>query len=325
MTTIPLADIEAAADIVYQHMRPTPEIHWPLLSERAGTQVIVKHENHTPIGAFKIRGGLNYMQRLRDAEPDCPGVITATRGNHGQSVSRAATALGMRSVIYVPKGNNPEKNKAMKAYGAELMEHGDDFQESLEEAMRVGTEQGLHSIPPFHPDLVAGVGTYGLELLSAHPDLDTIYVPVGMGSGICGLISARDGLGLATKIVGIVAENAPAYALSFDAGHVIETNDAATFADGVACRSPDASAFEIINKGADRIIRVAEQEFRDAMQAYFFDTHNIAEGAGAGPLAGLLKEKDKMAGKKVGVILTGGNADRAQFQEALCSDCSRWS
>lgn len=324
MTTIPLNEIEAAADIVYQYMRPTPEIQWPLLSQRAGTEVVVKHENHTPIGAFKVRGGLNYMQRLKDAEPNCPGVITATRGNHGQSVSRAATALGIRSVIYVPHGNNPEKNQAMKAFGAELMEHGDDFQESREEAGRVGEADGLHMIPPFHPDLVAGVGTYGLELMRAHPDLDTIYVPIGMGSGICGLISARDGLGLSTKIVGIVAENAPAYALSFEAGKVVETNDAATFADGVACRSPDPIALEIINQGAERIVRISEQEFRDAMQAYFFDTHNIAEGAGAGPLAGLLKEKEQMAGKKVGVILTGGNADRAQFQQVLCTDCSRW-
>lgn len=325
MTSIPLADIEAAADVVYQHMRPTPEIHWPLLSARAGTEVIVKHENHTPIGAFKIRGGLNYMQRLKEMEPDCSGVITATRGNHGQSVSRAATALGIRSVIYVPHGNNPEKNEAMKAFGAELVEHGDDFQESREEAGRVGDKEGLHMIPPFHPDLVAGVATYGIELLRSHPDLDTIYVPVGMGSGICGLISARDGLGLATKIVGIVAENAPAYALSFEAGKIIETNDAATFADGVACRSPDPTALEIIKRGAERIVRISEQEFRDAMQAYFFDTHNIAEGAGAGPLAGVLKERDKMAGKKVGVILSGGNADRAQLQQALCTDCSRWS
>lgn len=324
MTTIALSEIEAAADIVYRHMRPTPEIHWPLLSQRVGTEIIVKHENHTPIGAFKIRGGLNYMQRLKVAEPDCPGVITATRGNHGQSVSRAATALGIRSVIYVPHGNNPEKNEAMRAFGAELMEHGDDFQESREEAGRVGEKEGLHMIPPFHPDLVAGVGTYGLELMRAHPDLDTIYVPVGMGSGICGLISARDGLGLSTKIVGIVAENAPAYALSFDAGKVVETNDAATFADGVACRSPDPTALEIINRGADRIVRISEQEFRNAMQAYFFDTHNIAEGAGAGPLAGALQEKEKMAGKKVGIILTGGNADRAQLQQALCTDCSRW-
>ena len=320
MPVIPLRDIEAAADIVYRHMRPTPEISWPLLNTRAGSEVIVKHENHTPIGAFKIRGGLNYMQRLKDAEPGCPGVITATRGNHGQSVARAASAAGLRSVVYVPHGNNPEKNLAMQAYGAELMVHGDDFQESREEAGRAGEAEGLHMIPPFHADLIAGVGTYGLELMRAHPDLDTIYVPVGMGSGICGLISVRDGLGLKTKIVGIVADRAPAYALSFEAGKPVQTNDADTFADGVACRAPDPQAVEIINAGADRIVRLAEDEFRAAMRAYFFDTHNIAEGAGAGPLAGLLQEKDKMAGKKVGVILSGGNADKEQFLQAMTGE-----
>jgi threonine dehydratase len=320
MTGIPLKDIEAAADVVYRHMRPTPEISWPLLNARVGAEVIVKHENHTPIGAFKIRGGLNYMKQLKDAEPDCPGVITATRGNHGQSVARAASAQGLRSVIYVPHGNNPEKNEAMRAYGGELMEHGDDFQESREEAGRVGAAQGLHMIPPFHPHLVAGVGTYAWELMRAHPDLDTIYVPVGMGSGICGMISARDGLGLKTKVVGIVADRAPAYALSFEAGKPVDTNDADTFADGVACRSPDPAAVEIINAGAERIVRLSEEEFRAAMRAYFFDTHNIAEGAGAGPLAGLLQEKDKMQGKKVAVILTGGNADKAQFLEAMAGE-----
>ncbi len=320
MPTIPLKDIEAAAEIVYRYMRPTPEISWPLLNARTGAEVIVKHENHTPIGAFKVRGGLNYMTRLKEADPDCPGVITATRGNHGQSVSRAATAVGLRSVIYVPHGNNPEKNAAMEAFGAELMVHGDDFQESREEAGRVGEAEGLHMIPPFHPDLVAGVGTYALELLQAHPDLDTVYVPVGMGSGICGLISARDGLGLKTKIVGIVAARAPAYALSFEAGAPVNTNDADTFADGVACRSPDPQAVAIINAGADRIVRLSEDEFRAAMRAYFYDTHNIAEGAGAGPLAGLLQEKDRMAGKKVGVILSGGNADKTQFLEAMAGE-----
>jgi threonine dehydratase len=320
MAGFPLKDLEDAAEIVYRHMRPTPEISWPLLNARTGCEVIVKHENHTPIGAFKIRGGLNYLTRLKQAEPDCPGVITATRGNHGQSVARAATQAGLRSVIYVPHGNNPEKNQAMRAYGAELVEHGADFQESREEAGRVGEAQGLHMIPPFHPHLVAGVGTYGLELLRAHPDLDTVYVPIGMGSGICGLISARDGLGLKTKIVGIVADRAPAYALSFEAGKPVETNDANTFADGVACRAPDSRAVEIINAGAERIVRLAEEEFRAAMRAYFFDTHNIAEGAGAGPLAGLLQEKDRMAGKKVGVILSGGNADKAQFMDAMVGE-----
>lgn len=317
MSVIPLAEIEAAAEIVYRHMKPTPEIRWPLLCNRLGCEVIVKHENHTPIGAFKIRGGLNYMQNLISREPDCPGVITATRGNHGQSVARAATALGLRAVIYVPHGNNPEKNDAMRAFGAELVEHGNDFQESREEAGRVGAAEGLHMIPPFHPDLVAGVGTYAREFLTAHPDMDTVYVPIGMGSGISGMISARDGLGLATKVVGVVAEGAPAYALSFDAGHVIETNSADTFADGLACRAPDPNALAIILGGAERIVRVSEQGFRDAMRAYFYDTHNIAEGAGAAPLAALMREKGRMSGKKVGVVLSGGNADWAQLQGAL--------
>lgn len=325
MTFVTLQDIEAASKIVYRHMRATPEIEWPLLSERVGAEVIVKHENHTPIGAFKVRGGLNYMAQLMASEPDCPGVITATRGNHGQSVARAAAASAVRSVVYVPHGNNPEKNAAMRAFGAELIEHGDDFQESREEAGRVGTEENLHMIPPFHPHLVAGVGTYGWELFNAHADLDTVYVPIGMGSGICGLIAARDGLGLKTDIVGVVADKAPAYALSFEVGRPVDTNDANTFADGVACRSPDPTAVEIINKGADRIVRVTENEFRNAMQAYFFDTHNIAEGAGAGPLAALLKEKERMKGRKVAVILSGGNADRAQFQQAICTDCSRFA
>lgn len=281
---------------------------------------IKQHENHTPIGAFKIRGGLNYISRLKSSVPDCPGVITATRGNHGQSVARAATAAGLRSVVYVPHGNNPEKNAAMKAYGAELVEFGDDFQQSREEAMRVGAAEGLHAIPPFHPDLVAGVGTYALELMQAHSDLDSIYVSIGMGSGISGIISARDGLGLKTKIIGVVADRAPAYALSFEAGRPVETNDADTFADGVACRSPDAMAVEIINAGTERIVRVGEEEFRNAMRVYFSDTHNIAEGAGAGPLAALLQEKERMAGKKVAVILSGGNADKAQFLEAMAGE-----
>lgn len=317
MTTLSLSEIEAAADIVYRHMRPTPEIRWPLLSERLGCDVVVKHENHTPIGAFKVRGGLTYMDRLMTRTPKCPGVITATRGNHGQSVARAATAMGLRAVVYVPFGNNPEKNAAMKAFGCDLVEFGGDFQESREEAMRVGERDGLHPIPPFHPDLVAGVATYGLELMTAHPDLDTIYVAIGMGSGICGLIAVRDALGLKTKIVGVVAEKAPAYARSFDAGMVVETESADTFADGVACRVPDGAALQIIRAGADRIVQVSEQGFLDAMRAYFFDTHNIAEGAGAGGLAGLMKEKERMAGKKVGVILSGGNADRAQVLDLL--------
>ncbi len=317
MPTIPLREIETASAVVHGHMMPTPAIQWPLLSARAGTEVWVKHENHTPIGAFKVRGGLNYMTNLKRDEPDCPGVITATRGNHGQSVARAATALGLASTVLVPRGNNPEKNDAMRAFGAEVVEYGEDFQEAREEAGRRAQAQGLHMIPPYHAWLVAGVASYALEFFRAHDDLDTVYVPIGMGSGICGLISARDGLGLKTAIVGIVAERAPAYALSLDAGEPVSTNSADTIADGVACRVPDADAFAVIQAGAERIVRIAEDEFRASMRHLYRDTHNLAEPTGAGPLAALLRERDTMAGKKVGLILTGGNADAATFIDVM--------
>ncbi len=317
MKTVSLSEIEAAMEQVHAVMPPTPVHRWPLLAKRTGADVHVKHENHTPIGAFKVRGGIVFMANLKKAEPDCPGVITATRGNHGQSVARAATAAGLRSIVYVPKGNNPEKNDAMRAFGADLVEFGDDFQESYEECMRRAEAEKLTVVPVFHPWLLAGVATYALELFRDAPDLDTVYAPIGMGSGICGLISARNVLGLETKIVGVVAENAPAYALSFDAGKPVATNTAATFADGVACRSPHADAVEIICAGAERIVRVSEDEIADAMRAYFADTHNMAEGAAAAPLAALLQEKDRMAGRKVGLILSGGNQDRDRFRIVL--------
>ncbi len=310
-------DLYAAAEIVAGHMPSTPQICWPLLSERVGAEVWVKHENHTPIGAFKVRGGFNFMTRLKADQPDCPGVITATRGNHGQSVALAGSKVGIKSTVLVPYGNNPEKNAAMRAYGAELIEHGEDFQEAKEYAVELGIERGLTMVPPFHPWLVAGVGTYSVEFLSAVADLDTVYVPIGMGSGISGMISARDGLGLKTEIVGVVADNAPSYALSFEAGEPIPTNSADTLADGLACRVPDPAALEIILGGAARIVRVSEDEILDAMAIYFLDTHNAAEGAAAAPLAALLKERDKMSGKKVGLILSGGNADRELFGQVL--------
>ncbi len=318
MSTLPTKDqLETAAGIVARHMAPTPLIRWPLLAARTGTEVWVKHENHTPIGAFKIRGGLNFMARLKSEQPDCPGVITATRGNHGQSVALAASQVGMKATVLVPRGNNPEKNAAMKAFGADLIEHGDDFQEAYEYSAGLATELGLHPIPPYHPWLIEGVGTYALEMLRAEPDLDTVYVPIGMGSGISGLIAARDGLGLKTKIVGVVAENAPCYALSLDAGHPVSTNSADTLADGMACRTPDPAAVEVINKSAERIVTVGEDEILAAMGDYFTDTHNVAEGAGAAPLAALLRERGPMAGRKVGLILTGGNADKVLFAQAL--------
>jgi len=317
MPPIPRNDLETAAETVYAHMAPTPQYAWPLLAARTGCEVWVKHENHTPIGAFKVRGGLNFMTNLKAAHPDCPGVITATRGNHGQSVALAAAKVGLAPTILVPYGNNPEKNAAMEAFGCTLIEHGDDFQEAREYAGGLAEEQGLHMIPPFHPWLVAGVGVYSMEFLTAVGDLDTVYVPIGMGSGICGMISARDALSSKTEIVGVVAENAACYALSYEAGECVATNAADTFADGLACRIPDPDALEIIMDGAARIVTVSEAEMRAAMVAYFTDTHNVTEGAGAAPLAALMQERDKMAGKKVGVILSGGNADRELFKAVL--------
>ena len=312
-----LSDIEAAADFVHRHVTPTPQHCWPLLCERAGTEVWVKHENHTRTGAFKVRGGLTFMRDLVAREPGVAGVITATRGNHGQSVGFAARALGLRAVILVPHGNSVEKNAAMRALGVELIEYGADFQEARERADEMAAGEKLHFLGPYHPMLILGVASYPLEFFRAVPDLDCVYVPIGMGSGITATIAVRDGLGLKTEVVGVVAENAPAYALSFERGEPVATNSADTLADGVACRVPDADALAVIRKGAGRVVTVSEDEIRAAMRAYFTDTHNVAEGAGAAPLAALLKEKSAMAGKKVGVMLTGGNVDKSLYREIL--------
>ena len=274
-------------------MAPTPLIRWPLLATRSGAEVWVKHENHTPIGAFKIRGGLNYMNRLKSEQPDCSGVITATRGNHGQSVALAASLAGIPATILVPFGNNPEKNAAMKVFGADLIEHGDDFQEAYEHADGLAVEKGLRAIPPYHPWLIEGVGTYALEFLAAEPDLDIVYVPIGMGSGISGLIAARDGLGLTTRIVGVVAENAPCYALSFESGKPVATNSSDTLADGMACRTPDPAAVEVILRGAERIVKVSEDEILAAIGHYFTDPHNAAEGAGAAYVGGAVGRRQQ--------------------------------
>ena len=320
MKTITRKQLESAAETVYRHMTPTAQIHWPLLSARTGAEVWVKHENQTPIGAFKIRGGLTYMTGLKERQPDCPGVISATRGNHGQSIALAAAKVGIPATILVPYGNNPEKNAAMRAFGADLIEHGADFNEALDQAVDLASEKGLHLIPAFDAGLVAGVGTYGLEFLSAVPDLEAIYVPIGMGSGISGVISAREALGLKTEVIGVVAENAACYARSFEAGKPVTTNNAETIADGMAVRVPDPSALEIIMGGAARIVTLSEAEILAAMGHYFTDTHNTSEGAGAAPLAALLQERSKMAGKKVGLILSGGNADKDLFARALNAD-----
>lgn len=310
-------ELAEAAGLVHRHMPPTPQFPWPQLRERLGATVWVKHENHTPTGAFKVRGGITYIDWLRRAHPDAPGIITATRGNHGQSQARAARAAGLRAVVYVPHGNSVEKNAAMRAFGAELVEFGADFDEARVEAFRVAEAEGLHIVPPFHRELVRGVATYGYELFTAKPDLHTVYVPIGCGSGICGLISARDALGLRTRIVGVVSDRAQSAKLSVEAGRLVETESADTFADGMAVRVPVAEALEIYGTGAERIVTVGDDEVAEAIRVYYRDTHNLAEGAGAAPLAALMQEREAMAGREVGVILCGGNIDTGWFAEVL--------
>jgi len=317
MLNATIVELEATRAIVYRHMSPTPAYTWPLLSERTGANVWVKHENQTPVGAFKVRGGLVYLTGLKATQPDLEGVISATRGNHGQSLAYAAGKLGLKAVIIVPEGNSPDKNRAIIALGAELIVHGADFQEALEFTQGLAEERGLYMIGPFEKPLMRGVATYALELFEQAGSLDAVYVPIGMGSGACGLITVRDALGLKTEIIGVVAENAPAYALSFEKGEVVSTDTADTLADGVACRVPSPEAFDIIKNGASRVITVSEDQILDAMGYYFTDTHNLCEGAAATPLAGLMKERDQMAGKKVGLILSGGNADQATYAEVL--------
>ena len=318
MTLFTLDALNAARDLVYRHMPPTPQFAWPLLAERAGTEVWVKHENHTPTGAFKVRGGLIYLDELARSHPDCPGIVTATRGNHGQSIPFAARAFGIPVSVLVPRGNSVEKNAAMRGWGAVVETFGEDFEEARQEAVRRGEEEGQHIIGPFHEPLVRGVATYALELFEAAPDLDVVYVPIGMGSGICGLITVRDLLGLKTEIVGVVSAGADAYALSYEAGKVVSTNTTHTvLGDGMDCRAPWEQPVEIIHKGAARVVRVTDDEIAEAMRIYYTDTHNIAEGAGAAPLAAALQERDRLRGKKTAVILSGGNVDSDKFASVL--------
>ena len=317
MALFALDEIEDAARLVYRQMQPTPQYVWPLLGERAGATVWVKHENHTPTGAFKVRGGITFIDWLKRTHPDVPGIVTATRGNHGQSQARAATAAGLKAKILVPFGNSVEKNAAMRAFGADLIEFGSDFDEARLEAMRLAEVEGLFPVPPFHRELARGVATYALELFTAARDLDTVYVPIGCGSGICGTIAVRDALGLATEVVGVVSTEAAGAKLSYEAGKLIETNSANTIADGMAVRVPVKEAFDIYSKGASRIVAVSDDEIGAAMRILYRDTHNLAEGAGAAGLAALLQEKDRMRGKKVGIILSGGNVDLPLYAKIL--------
>ena len=320
MRSLTLDEIETAAKLIYRHMPPTPQYRWPLLDEAAGTEVWVKHENHTPVGAFKIRGGLVYMDWLRRERPEVRGVVGATRGNHGQSLGFAARRTAMPTVIVVPHGNSREKNAAMRALGLELIEAGEDFQASSEFADALAAERGLLKIPSFDQLLVRGVATYALEFFRGAPELDIVYVPVGMGSGICGMMAARDALGLRTKIAGVVSTGAPAYQLSFAAGRKIEHPVTTILADGMACRVPNEEALAAILAGVERIVAVTDDEVAAAMRTLFTSTHNVAEGAGAAGFAALMQEREAMRGHRVGIVLCGGNVDAEVFAKVLRND-----
>jgi threonine dehydratase len=312
-----LEDLNEAAKVVYQSMPPTPQYSWPLLNARTGSEVWVKHENHTPVGAFKIRGGLVYINALRRDHPEIKGVIAATRGNFGQAVGFAAKQHGLAATIVVPFGNSREKNRAMQALGVDLVEQGEDFQAACEASVALERERGFHRVASFGAIAVHGTGTFAMEFFNGAPELDTVYVPIGLGSSICGVMAARDALGLKTKVVGVVAKDAPAYAMSFRAGEPVSHSATTQLADGLACRTPVPESLELILRGAERVIEVTEEEIADAMRAFFEDTHNVAEGAGAAALAGLMQERDRMKGKRAGVILTGGNVDREIFSRVL--------
>jgi threonine dehydratase len=322
-----LAEIQEAQSIVYRHMPPTPQYTWPLLNERLsdgngegvkaqGVEAWIKHENHTPVGAFKLRGALVYAEWLKRTQPELKGVVAATRGNHGQGVGMAARLLGVAAAIVVPHGNSREKNRAMAAQGVELVEHGQDFQEALEFARTLADERGFIMVDSFHERLVMGTATYAMELFLEAPALDRVYVPIGLGSSICGVSAARNALGLATEIVGVVAAGSPSYALSFAQRTVVEA-PSKTIADGLACRTPNATAMEIIWENVARVMEVSEDEIAAAMRALYHDTHNLAEGAGAAALAGALKDKEDLHGKRIGIVLTGGNVDRELFADVL--------
>jgi threonine dehydratase len=311
-----LATLQAAAATVYETMAPTPQYAWPLLRAALGAEIWVKHENHTPVGAFKLRGGLVYFDALREREPKCPGVVAATRGNHGQSVGFAARRVGMNAIIVVPHGNSVEKNAAMRALGVELIEHGDDFQAAREHAGQIAQARGLHMVPSFHDDLVRGVATYWLEFFTAGQP-EVVFVPVGLGSGICACALARAHTGARTRIIGVVSAHATAYQQSFRERRPIEAPVTTELADGMACRVPEPRALEIILREADDVIAVTDAEVAAAMRALFADTHNVAEGAGAAALAGALQQREAWAGRRIGVPISGGNVDSAVFARVL--------
>ncbi len=309
--------IELAAQFIASLIPPTPQYRWPQVGTAFGAEVWLKHENHTPIGAFKARSGAMYFKKFMEREPDCRGVITATRGNHGQAVGLAARGFRLPATIYVPHGNSVEKNAAMRALGVTLVEHGQDFQEAREAAERVAAERGLHMVPTFHADIVLGVSTYWAELFHAIPDLDVVYVPIGQGSGICAAAAARNVYSPRTKIVGVVSAHAPCFSKSFAARRVVEAPAETLLGDGMACRKPDAEALPILLANVSRVIEVTDAELAAAMRNIFAMTHNVAEGAGAAAFAAAWRERDTLAGLRVALPVTGGNVDSALFAAVL--------
>jgi threonine dehydratase len=312
-----LQSLRDAARIVHERMPPTPQYEWPLLQRQLGGSVWVKHENHTPLGAFKIRGGIVYFDRLLRGGALPEGVVSATRGNHGQSIAYAARLHGLPATVFVPRGNSREKNAAMRALGAELVEVGEDFQAAREQAQAFAAERGWLMVPSFHADLVAGVASYALELFDAVPHLDTVYVPIGLGSGACGLIAARNALGLQTEIVGVVSDGAPTYALSLAAGRAVPHEVTTRLADGMACRVPEPEALAIMQGNLARVVSVSDDALAQAMRDLFECTHQVAEGAGAAALAAAVAERERGAGRCVALVLSGGNVDRSVYAEVL--------
>jgi threonine dehydratase len=312
-----LSELQAAKDLVSRYMPATPQFRWPMLGREAGCELWIKHENHTPTGAFKIRGGLVYLDWLRREHPEVTGVITATRGNHGQSIAFAAGQFGLKAVIVVPHGNSREKNDAMRSLGAELIEHGQTFHDADHHSQQLAAERNLFQVSAFDPLLVGGVGTYALELFSAVPDLDAVYIAIGWGSGACGLAAARNALGLQTKIIGVVSAQAPSYARSIENGKIVEIPPRTRIADGVAIAYPHPEAFELVRDQVERFVEVDDEAVEEAMRTYFQCTHNVAEGAGAASLAAVLQERERVHGKKVAAILTGGNVDTEVFSRIL--------
>jgi threonine dehydratase len=315
-----LSEIQSAAESIYRFMQPTPQYSWPLLSERLGTEVWVKHENQTPTGSFKARTAVVLVDELMKREPQTRGLITATRGNHGQSVALAAGRFHLPATILVPCGNSREKNAAMRAQGAKLIEFGDDYQAAREKAVALAAEQQLHMVQPYHYDIVRGVATYWLEFFSSVKDIDVAYVPIGMGSGICAAVAVRNGLNRKTKLIGVVSANAPSFAESFEKGTVVEAAVSTRIADGIACRKADAEQLSIIVENVDHIVRVTDDEVEAAMRHFFTDTHNIVEGAGAAGLAAALQEKEQLCEKRVAVVATGANVDRHVFARVLMGE-----